>query len=342
MAASMFFQLLYIHLFRPFLKYNQATSPLPAHVSPRKICTQAAAMISKLLRLYRRSHGLRQICNIAVYIAHSACTVHLLNLPEKNARRDIIHGVKHLEEIAEGWLCARRTLGILNVLSRKWRVDLPQEAAAVLARTEAKFGPYTISPKSSLSAPSGTKQTGSPQMTPTQSLQANVGAALRPPLASPTIGSPDVRTASISGTDVKPASPPIQALNDIQHCLSMITHQRPAPQQTVGTPLTDHRHSACSRDSPFERFGGNATDQLLRESSDWWLRDQSQLAVGFDNWNFSLVDGDLSAPPVDGDMSWLTDPAGVTSYAVDLGGNMMGGMGVAGPMAPYNEEEWYQ
>ncbi|OCL08695.1 hypothetical protein AOQ84DRAFT_250760, partial [Glonium stellatum] len=132
LVMHMFFQLLYIHLFRPFLKYNQATSPLPAHVSPRKLCTQAAAMISKLLRLYKRSHGLRQICNVAVYIAHSACTIHLLNLPEKNARRDIIHGVKHLEEIAESWLCARRTLGILSVLAKKWSVDLPEEAATVL------------------------------------------------------------------------------------------------------------------------------------------------------------------------------------------------------------------
>ena len=50
------------------------------------------------MRLYKRSHGLRQICNIAVYILHTACTIHLLNLPDKNARRDITHGVKHLEE----------------------------------------------------------------------------------------------------------------------------------------------------------------------------------------------------------------------------------------------------
>lgn len=138
----MFFQLLYIHLFRPFLKYNPDNSPLPPNVSPRKQCTQAAAMISKLLRLYKRSHGLRQICNICVYIAHSACTIHLLNLPEKNAKRDIIHGIKHLEEIAEGWLCARRTLGILSVLTKRWKVDLPDEAAAVLARTDEKFGPW--------------------------------------------------------------------------------------------------------------------------------------------------------------------------------------------------------
>lgn len=140
----MFFQLLYIHLFRYFLKYNETTSPLPAHISPRKICTQAAGMISKLLRLYKRSHGLRQIVNFAVYIAHSACTIHLLNLPDKTAKRDMIHGVKHLEEMAEAWLAARRTLRVLSVQARNWKVELPEEAAAVLARTDMKFGPESV------------------------------------------------------------------------------------------------------------------------------------------------------------------------------------------------------
>ncbi len=152
--CSMFFHLLYIHLFRPFLKYNPSTSPLPSHVSPRKLCTQAAASVSKLMRLYKRTYGLRQICNIAVYIVHSACTIHLLNLPDKTAKRDIIHGVKHLEEIAEDWLCARRTLSILSVLARKWKIDLPEEASAVFARTDAKFGFFSTadvpSPKQEL------------------------------------------------------------------------------------------------------------------------------------------------------------------------------------------------
>ena len=66
--CSMFFQLLYLHLFRPFLKYSQDASPLPPNASPRKMCTQAASTVSKLMRLYKRSHGLQQICNIAVYI----------------------------------------------------------------------------------------------------------------------------------------------------------------------------------------------------------------------------------------------------------------------------------
>lgn len=141
----MFFHLQYIHLFRPFLKYSPNSSPLPPHVSPRRICTANAGAISKLMRLYKKLYNLRQICNIAVYMLHSACTIHLLNLPEKTARRDIIHGVKHLEEIAEDWLCGRRTLSILSVLVRKWNVELPEEAAHVLRRTDEKWGGFSTS-----------------------------------------------------------------------------------------------------------------------------------------------------------------------------------------------------
>ncbi|KIH90320.1 hypothetical protein SPBR_00666 [Sporothrix brasiliensis 5110] len=136
----MFFHLQYIHLFRPFLKYTPKASPLPAHVSPRRICTSNASAISKLMRLYKKVYNLRQICNIAVYMIHSACTIHLLNLPEKTAKRNIIHGVKQLEEMAEDWLCARRTLSIISVLARKWGVELPDEASQVLQRSDEKYG----------------------------------------------------------------------------------------------------------------------------------------------------------------------------------------------------------
>lgn len=139
---SMFFQLLFIHLFRPFLKYKEGHSPLPSNLSPRKYCTQAAAMISKLLRIYKRTYGVRQICNIAVYIAHSACTIHLLSLPEKNAVREIVQGIKYLEEIAESWLCARRTLAILDTVAHRWKIALPDEAVKILQRTKFKFRKY--------------------------------------------------------------------------------------------------------------------------------------------------------------------------------------------------------
>ncbi|KAL5889289.1 hypothetical protein ACKVWC_004525 [Pyricularia oryzae] len=140
--VHMFFHLQYIHLFRPFLRYAPANSPLPSHVSPRRICTANAGAISKLMRLYKKTYNLHQIPNIAVYMLHSACTIHLLNLPEKAARRDIIHGVKHLEEMSEDWLCARRTLSIFSVLARKWHVELPAEASIVLKRTDEKYGTF--------------------------------------------------------------------------------------------------------------------------------------------------------------------------------------------------------
>ncbi|KAJ5527242.1 transcriptional regulator family: Fungal Specific TF [Penicillium frequentans] len=142
LVMHMFEQLLLIHLYRPFLKYTKATTPLPSHVSPRKFCTQAASIISKLLRIYKRTYGLKQICNIVVYIAHTACTIHLLNLPGRNPERDIVHGLRNLEEMADGWLAARRTLRILDISANKWHVKLPAEAVSIFERTHAKWGSW--------------------------------------------------------------------------------------------------------------------------------------------------------------------------------------------------------
>src|SRR5438477_7136618 len=97
----MFCQLLYLLLFRPFLKLNPGSSAFPPNLSPRRICTAAATQISKILRLYKRTYGLKQICNVVVYMTLSACTIHLINLPTKAAKRDIVQGVKSLEEIAD-------------------------------------------------------------------------------------------------------------------------------------------------------------------------------------------------------------------------------------------------
>jgi hypothetical protein len=176
----MFFHLQYIHLFKAFLKYTPATSPLPPHVSPWRMCGANAGAISKLMRLYKKLYDLRQICNIAVYMVQTACTIHILHLPEKTAKRDIIHGVKHLEEIAEDWLCARRALSTLSVLARKWNVELPEEAALVLQRTDEKYGTVSISdvPSPNRSGPSGTQ---SPQSHSAQSPAINDKEQYSPP-----------------------------------------------------------------------------------------------------------------------------------------------------------------
>jgi hypothetical protein len=299
----MFFQLLYIHLFRPFLKYNPNNSPLPASVSPRKLCTQAAAMISKLLRLYKRSHGLRQICNICVYIAHSACTIHLLNLPEKNAKRDIIHGVKHLEEIAEGWLCARRTLGILSVLANRWKVEMPEEAATVLSRTDTKYGPWNeISTPKAIRResvqmkdqhPSPADQT-SPSLQSYSMNMANMPTPqffARATANSNSSVSNDPSARPSSTHSIPPSDANVLTYMRNQHQVSTPQNSSaslnaPTPASTQGRQSVDGQTTAGS--SPSQLFGG--VDQLLREGQDWIYRDQTQLATDFENWNQQGID----------------------------------------------------
>ena len=337
----MFFQLLYIHLFRPFLKYSQANSPLPAHVSPRKMCSHAAGTISKLLRLYKRTYGLRQICNIAVYIAHSACTIHLLNLPEKNARRDIIHGVRQLEEIAEGWLCARRTLSILSVQVRKWKTELPEEALEVLVRTDAKFGFTKVSdgssPASSTKSPATIPQR-SPvplvlkQETPFTTLPFNSSAKV--PSYTPQMNHSN--GASRPASTPLPKSVPYNAGPRQQQYMSPN-----APQVQWGNSPQAGAPSPQSQASPSALFGG--VDSLLEESRDWWLKDQSTL---FDNWPKaepgSMMIGNGVGPGMNGIMpdTGVNGIAGFENPIVN-GNEGMGYMGFEGNSYTYNNGDLY-
>lgn len=134
LLMHMFHQTLYIHLFRPFLKFSATTTSTLSHLDPRKACLAAATATSKYLRFYKRRYGLRQICNVAGYFIHSACTIHLLHLSQKTARRDIAQGLRSLEEIGECWLVARRALVIIGVLVKRWHIELPEEAENVLQR----------------------------------------------------------------------------------------------------------------------------------------------------------------------------------------------------------------
>ncbi|KAJ8060362.1 hypothetical protein OCU04_010692 [Sclerotinia nivalis] len=312
LLMHMFFHLLYIHLFRPFLKYNPSTSPLPTHVSPRKLCTQAAGSISKLMRLYKRIYGLRQICNIAVYIVHSACTIHLLNLPEKTAKRDIIHGVKHLEEIADDWLCARRTLSILSVLARKWNIDLPAEASAIFSRTDSRFGHFSTadvpSPKAEVivHTPSSASSPPHLQTSPHPQSLARSQSHLQKSLYSyPTDSKVPLTNSLMNDTSTESSLTGLHNIVSVQRDhpdpISYSTHVSPVsayhPSHTIYThpaqsfspsiansasrgnnsPLTSgNRHV-----SPSTMFGG--VEQLV-QSQDWWLQDQVSLAVGFENW----------------------------------------------------------
>ncbi|RYC64831.1 hypothetical protein CHU98_g1375 [Xylaria longipes] len=155
-----------------------------------------------------------------------ACTIHLLNLPEKSARRDIIHGVRHLEEIAEDWLCGRRALSILSVLSRKWKVELPDEATQVLQRTDERWGIFNTSdvpsPRSHIivTTTSTTKNTpSSRQGHESQSPPSHVipsPPAQSPPIIPETSSSPDAIASTIVPPPDFHIQPPLagQMMND--------------------------------------------------------------------------------------------------------------------------------
>ncbi|KAI9724116.1 MAG: hypothetical protein M1812_000835 [Candelaria pacifica] len=304
LVMHMFFQLLFIHLFRPFLKYNQSTSPLPAHVSPRKICTHAAATISKLLRLYKRTYGLRQIVNVAVYIAHAACTIHLLNLPEKNAKRDIVHGVKHLEEIAEGWLVARRTLSILAVLARRWKIELPEEAAAVFARADAKFGAFETRSRNSTSPTIQERKSTIPPIPQKLSPPPSLHSAPTAPSSSfstqpngffnlTSAGStPESYTRTYKSAMALPpqSAAELQAIYVKQHQKhnARINNPHHDSQNTQAhrtmSDTTPQEPQAAHVDTPSPTYTFGDMEGLVGESQDWWAKDQAAFALGFDNW----------------------------------------------------------
>lgn len=277
----MFFHLLHIHLFRPFLKYKPTTSPLPSYISPRKLLTQAANSISKLLRLYRRTYGLRQICNIVVYITHSACTVHLLNLPDKFATRDIVHGLNHLEEISDSWPCARRTLGILHQVSMKWAIDLPEAAHRTFERVDAKFGFL----KSHDRRPSPASHNSMPPPPGHNVVPSSNANSLVVPNES-----------YISPTAAETTSPTVSPVPPLDGAFSLPHHQSSSPGlvsrlEAFSVPRSPHQqnqdfhpswgpdHASTGVTSPTIMLGG--VDGIAK-AHEWWLQDSQQI---YANWN---------------------------------------------------------
>ncbi|KAK7883585.1 hypothetical protein LTR67_011083 [Exophiala xenobiotica] len=313
----MFYQLLYIHLYRPFLKYTRATSPLPTHVSPRRFCTQGAAAVSKLLRLYKRTHGLRQICNIATYIAHSACTIHLLSLPDKNARRDIRHGVRHLEEMGECWTAARRTLQVLRQCADRWKIEMPEEAEMVFTRVGNKWGlmpenvPSPISPQSLASMAKQITSQPLPDLMArnVQQQQAHQEQQQRQPsmnipvvsgglsaAMAPSPAETVERRRSSGNISMPPQTAPELSGDAHRMRPSTLTYLTKAQQDAwnahqarmAGTSAGATASGAGSAETQnaAQLFGG--IDSLIEETQDWISKEQNQLAMGFENWG----DGD--------------------------------------------------
>ncbi|KAH1604283.1 hypothetical protein KXX21_007071 [Aspergillus fumigatus] len=321
LVMHMFYQLLFIHLYRPFLRYTKSSSPLPQHVSPRRICTQAAATISKLLRMYKRTYGFKQIVNVAVYIAHTACTIHLLNLPEKNAQRDLIHGLRNLDEMGESWLCARRTLRILDISANNWQIELPTEASSVFEQTHAKWGPWgswdqAVSPSTSEESP------------PTVSVQlpSSASAYIPPAPGGASITQPGVSPQNLSTSASYQGNQQYRSEVSFPTSLSAMraahrsftaqisradgplpepTYLRPVPHSyrpvqafpltqhdawyngQVRTFSTDKNTASATEASPLTGF--DESENLVEESHDWWSRNPNALlSMGTENWEQRL------------------------------------------------------
>ncbi|KAL7921677.1 fungal-specific transcription factor domain-containing protein [Trichoderma austrokoningii] len=323
-----FFHLQYIHLFRPFLKYSPSASPLPSHISPRRICTANAGAISKLMRLYKKSWNLRQVCNIAVYMIHSACTVHLLNLPEKTAKRDLTHGLRHLEEIAEDWLCARRTLSILSVLARKWKCELPEDAEMILKRTDERFEYYSTSevpsPGSSNIAPisPGTSEEGTaaaarleyaqmrhqnPEPIAQPALQTSIEErmSMDSPLAM-TNGNP------LSGQQVMAMDPSQIDFQDIM--LGAWPQQLNMPLNSQSPDLSSTAQTQLS-----SNMSHHPSQHPNIDSREWLLNDSARLHQSFGSWDMRQQQ-QPQAPPTTNAMFMFSNAHGdgATIEAPDL------------------------
>lgn len=252
-------------------------------------------------------------------MVHSACTIHLLNIPEKTAKRDIVHGVKHLEEIAEDWLCARRTLSILSVLARKWKINLPDEAAAVFSRTDTKYGFFSTadvpSPKQELLVTTPPPNASvSPQMPPVshripnqtqlhQSIYSYIPDS-RHATSNPQMGTANVQQPAQLNRGAMSTS--IGAMNiPNQQVMSSVPYNRYSDSQSsmraAMTPSNDlPRNSSASEASTITRqvspntlFGGV---EALVESQDWWLRDQANLFGAWQSFNGPLQDMSERSP----------------------------------------------
>ena len=274
-----------------------------------------------------------------------------------------MHGVKHLEEIAEGWLCARRTLGILSMLARKWRVELPEEAVAVLERTDAKYGPYSTDRKSSKAQ----RHLSETIMNPSQFAadQSSLNHRVMPntnTYMEPTSMPNANVSATHQGLSTQSSGDNYTLLPHDAH--SLLAQQYPSAS---GTPGNNSQQSIDSKKapSPVDMFGG--VDQIIRDGQDWVFADSVMLSHGFENWNAMSSDPSLwptnanndgtsaiGGSPSNGGAATQTGMSMPTTQPSTYGMNTNNAMNNGYPMmnwltdmnsyndiSTYNEDEWY-
>lgn len=122
---SMYYHSAVLLLFRPFLKVVLMDS----EISPRQKCTESARKISSLASTYNRIYGLRCSIVTLTHLICTACIIHLLDLPDISAARDLEQGIRDLKNLAVNHAIANRYLHTILGLSEQWHMRLPENVA---------------------------------------------------------------------------------------------------------------------------------------------------------------------------------------------------------------------
>ncbi|KAL6714818.1 hypothetical protein ACLMJK_007078 [Lecanora helva] len=123
LVLHMYYHTVVLHLFRPFLKVDLTTSS----VSPREICTSCANNIVSILSTYRQMYGVRLGTVLMTHIILSSSIIHLLNLPNASAARDLTFSIDSLREMSTSHAFAKRCILVVIKLAKQWNIDLPPE-----------------------------------------------------------------------------------------------------------------------------------------------------------------------------------------------------------------------
>jgi hypothetical protein len=215
------------------------------------------------------------------------------------------------------------------MLSSKWKVDLPEEAASVLSRTDEKFGPYS---SESYSPPSRGQNS---RMSPSDFAQI-----WQPP-------PPDRNSFSYDSTRQVDGIPRATTITSRPGYATSASN--PAGQYApAGVPGSNPRiqfNSSTSTSSPSGVYDG--VEQLVQDSQDWMMRDQAQLANGFENWtgvtdfDMSLWAGNASSGRMNRNSIGLPTSTGISIPANSM--PMEGAMAYDGSWdwLNYDERSWY-
>lgn len=274
--------------------------------------------------------------------------------PDKNAKRDIAHGVKHLEEIAEGWLCARRTLGVLSALAKKWKVELPEEALTVLERTDVKFGLYSADSPPSNVQRRPSEKTMSPSLFAAEQYWQNQASGSN---TASYFSSPAVSNVNAGAAQGMPSQSPNSDTYRLPSQDALASHLRHSSSASIA-PRNSLQQVIDARNvpSPSDMFTG--FEPSMRDGQDFLYRDGQQVATGFENWNG--VDMDLTSlwtnsmfgtPGTGAASNGMSIPTAQAPTYGMTGNTPMGGYPVTNwgtavnpydQLATYNESEWYQ